>query len=249
MDKGIIVIAVVVILATSIYAVAQGNYESYVKIIGVNYTSPVEVEQPTNITVLVEYAPPCLITSPNSCMSTIMVVLSNGSLILGSLPIDTAPGILKFVFTVSLTHVGVNKLNISLYYLLNGTWILVDERAINITVEPPLTTRTYTAAASNTTLITPVLINKTITVTETSTITKTITTASTVVSTVSSTVYLTSYSTLLTTITSTVTVNRANVVGYSQMELINVSLILSAISLILIAVALLVLTRYLAVRK
>ncbi|ABW02566.1 hypothetical protein [Caldivirga maquilingensis] len=249
MDRRIIVGVVVAVLVASICSLAQGNYENYVKIIGVNYTSPVEVGQPTNITVLVEYAPPCLITSPNSCMSTIMVVLSNGSLILGSLPVDTAPGILKFVFTVSLMQVGVNRLNISLYYLLNGTWVLVDEKAVNITVEPQLTTRIYTVTASNTTSVTPIFVNKTITVTETSTITKTITTVTTLVSTVSSTIYSTSYSTLLTTITSTTTINEANTVSYSQMELINVSLILSIISLILTAVALLVLTRYLVVRK
>ena len=240
MDRRIIVSIVVAILAASTCVLAQGNYENYVKIIGVNYTNPVKVGQPANITVLVEYAPPCLITSPNSCMSTIMVVLSNGSLIFGSIPIDTAPGILKFVFTVSLTHVGINTLNVSLYYLLNGTWVLVDERIINVTVEPQLTTSTYVVTALNTTSTAPILINKTITVTETSTITKTVTTASTV----STIIYSTLYSTLSTTVTLTTFINNANTVSYSQMELVNLSLILSLISLILTVVVLLILIKY-----
>ncbi|MGC8571184.1 MAG: hypothetical protein ACP5L1_07690 [Caldivirga sp.] len=244
MDERVLVGVVIAVLAVSVCALAQGNYENYTKIIEVNYTSPVEVGQPTNITVMVEYAPPCLITSPNACMSTIMVVLSNGSLTLGSLPISTAPGILRFTFLVSLPHVGVNRLNVSLYYLLNGSWVLVDERTVNITVEPQLRTSSYTVTVSNTSSLTPRLINRTITVTETSIITETVTT----VSTVSSVIYSTSYSTLLTTVTATVTVNKVNIVSYNA-ELINLSLILSIVSLILTAAALLVLTRYLIVRK
>jgi len=48
------IITAAAVLLVAMLAMAQGNYENYVKIISVNYTNPVEVNQPANITVLVE---------------------------------------------------------------------------------------------------------------------------------------------------------------------------------------------------
>ncbi|NAZ28027.1 MAG: hypothetical protein GU355_01830 [Caldivirga sp.] len=238
------IITAAAVLLVAMLAMAQGNYENYVKIISVNYTNPVEVNQPANITVLVEYAPPCLITAPNSCMSTIMVALNNGTLTLASLPINTAPGILKFVFTVTLVHVGYNLLNVDLYYWLNGTWILVDRRMVNITVEPKLTVRSYTYTVNSSSPLVTSIVNTTtltrfVTLTSTATVTKTVTRI------VNSTVYLTTYIMLTSVIT--VTTNVSNL-HYIPESLLNISVILSVITLILSTVVLLVLIRYLAVR-
>ena len=234
------IITAAAVLLVAMLAMAQGNYENYVKIISVNYTNPVEVNQPANITVLVEYAPPCLITAPNSCMSTIMVALNNGTLTLASLPINTAPGILKFVFTVTLVHVGYNLLNVDLYYWLNGTWILVDRRMVNITVEPKLTVRSYTYTVNSSSPLVTSIVNMT-------TLTRfvTLTSTATVTRIVNSTVYLTTYIMLTSVIT--VTTNVSNL-HYIPESLLNISVILSVITLILSTVVLLVLIRYLAVR-
>ena len=230
------IITAAAVLLVAMLAMAQGNYENYVKIISVNYTNPVEVNQPANITVLVEYAPPCLITAPNSCMSTIMVALNNGTLTLASLPINTAPGILKFVFTVTLVHVGYNLLNVDLYYWLNGTWILVDRRMVNITVEPKLTVRSYTYTVNSSSPLVTSIVN-------TTTLTRfvTLTSTATVTRIVNSTVYI-----MLTSVI-TVTTNVSNL-HYIPESLLNISVILSVITLILSTVVLLVLIRYLAVR-
>ncbi|MFP3239642.1 MAG: hypothetical protein RXQ94_00775 [Caldivirga sp.] len=234
------IITAAAVLLVAMLAMAQGNYENYVKIISVNYTNPVEVNQPANITVLVEYAPPCLITTPSSCMSTIMVALNNGTLTLASLPINTAPGILKFVFTVTLVHVGYNLLNVDLYYWLNGTWILVDRRMVNITVEPKLTVRSYTYTVNSSSPLVTSIVN-------TTTLTRfvTLTSTATVTRIVNSTVYLTTYIMLTSVIT--VTTNVSNL-HYIPESLLNISVILSVITLILSTVVLLVLIRYLAVR-
>jgi len=230
------IITAAAVLLVAMLAMAQGNYENYVKIISVNYTNPVEVNQPANITVLVEYAPPCLITTPSSCMSTIMVALNNGTLTLASLPINTAPGILKFVFTVTLVHVGYNLLNVDLYYWLNGTWILVDRRMVNITVEPKLTVRSYTYTVNSSSPLVTSIVN-------TTTLTRfvTLTSTATVTRIVNSTVYI-----MLTSVI-TVTTNVSNL-HYIPESLLNISVILSVITLILSTVVLLVLIRYLAVR-
>jgi hypothetical protein len=222
-------------------AIAQGNYENYVKIISVNYTNPVEVDQPANITVLVEYAPPCLITAPNSCMSTIMVVLSNGTFTLASLPINTAPGILKFVFTVTFTHAGYNVLNVDLYYWLNGSWILIDRRVVNITVEQEPTVKSYTYTVNSSSILVTSIVN-------TTTITRfiTLTLTTTVTRFMNSTVYLTTYRTLTSIIT---VVTSGNSPSYASVNLLNISMILSAITLILSTAILLLLFRYLVVRR
>ena len=234
-------ITVAAVLLVAMLAIAQGNYENYVKIISVNYTNPVEVDQPANITVLVEYAPPCLITAPNSCMSTIMVVLSNGTFTLASLPINTAPGILKFVFTVTFAHAGYNVLNVDLYYWLNGSWILVDRRVVNITVEQEPTVKSYTYTVNSSSILVTSIVNTT---TVTRFITLTLTT--TVTRFMNSTVYLTTYRTLTSVIT---VVTSGNSPSYASVNLLNISMILSAITLILSTAILLLLFRYLVVRR
>ncbi|MFP3302520.1 MAG: hypothetical protein RXO25_01640 [Caldivirga sp.] len=234
-------ITVAAVLLVAMLAIAQGNYENYVKIISVNYTNPVEVDQPANITVLVEYAPPCLITAPNSCMSTIMVVLSNGTFTLASLPINTAPGILKFVFTVTFTHTGYNVLNVDLYYWLNGSWILVDRRVVNITVEQEPTVKSYTYTVNSSSILVTSIVN-------TTTITRfiTLTLTTTVTRFMNSTVYLTTYRTLTSIIT---VITSGNSPSYASVNLLNISMTLSAITLILSTAILLLLFKYLVVRR
>jgi hypothetical protein len=235
------IITAAAVLLVAMLAMAQGNYENYVKIISVNYTNPVEVNQPANITVLVEYAPPCLITAPNSCMSTIMVVLSNGTFTLSSLPINTAPGILKFVFTVTFAHAGYNVLNVDLYYWLNGSWILVDRRVVNITVEQEPTVKSYTYTVNSSSILVTSIVNTT---TVTRFITLTLTT--TVTRFMNSTVYLTTYRTLTSVIT---VVTSGNSPSYASVNLLNISMILSAITLILSTAVLLLFIKYLVVKR
>lgn len=234
-----LVVAVIALFATK-PTLAQGNYANYVKIIGVNYTNPAVVDQPVNITVLVEYAPPCLVTSPNSCMSTIMVALSNGTLTLASLPINTAPGILRFTFILTLTHVGLNTLYIDLYYYLNGSWVLVDRRVINVTVEPPATS-SYTYIQTTNTFTITRIINATTVITITRT--KTVTYALTITSTVNNTTYST-----ITIYRTTTTTLITNAGAGAQVLLAESSLALSVLAVVVSVATLLVLVRHLAAR-
>lgn len=231
-----LLVALALVVLAAYVAIPQSSYQNYVSIIGINYSKVAIAGEPTNITVLVEYNPPCFIATPSSCMSTIDVLLTNGTFILASFPVNTAPGLLMFVFTVTLTKIGVNTLYIRLLYLLpNNTWILVNQSTINITVVKQ-EVRTPTAMASPTQTIS-IIANSP--VTYTMVINRTVTLTATYLETITSTVTryilvnntVTKYSIL--TVTSPVVVS-----GYSSM-LGGISLTLSVIAIILSAATIL----------